>query len=67
MRRWYFFLRYLMQKLTAQGEHIVENIAQRYGVSTDAVRTLLSALIAGHGTMVQFNHPELGGSGQRQT
>jgi hypothetical protein len=53
-----------MHRLTAQGQHRVEDIAQRYGVSTDAVRTLLEALIAGHGTMAQFTHPELGGSGQ---
>ncbi len=53
-----------MQRLTAQGQHLVANIAQRYGVSTEAVSTLLSALLAGHGTMAQFHHPELGGSGQ---
>ena len=53
-----------MQRLPAQGQQRVEAIAQRYGVSTDAVLTLLDALIAGHGTMAQFTHPELGGSGQ---
>lgn len=53
-----------MQRLTDQGQHVVANVAQRYGVSTDVVLTLLSALIAGHGTMAQFHHPELGGSGQ---
>ena len=53
-----------MQQLTAQGEHIVQDLAQRYGVSTDAVITLLMALRAGHGTMAQFQHPELGGPGQ---
>ena len=53
-----------MYQLTAQGEHIVQDLAQRYGVSTDAVRTLLVALRAGQGTMAQFQHPELGGSGQ---
>ena len=54
----------MMHRLPAQGQQIVEAIAQRYGVSTDAVITLLSALIAGNGTMAQFTHPELGGSGQ---
>jgi hypothetical protein len=39
-------------------------MAQRYGVSTNAVMTLLQALIDGQGRMAQFNHPELGGSGQ---
>ena len=54
----------MMQRLPAQGQQSVEAIAQRYGVSTDAVLTLLDALIVGHGTMAQFTHPELGGSGQ---
>jgi hypothetical protein len=53
-----------MYRFTAQGQQSVEDIAQRYGVSTDVVRTLLDALITGHGTMAQFTHPELGGSGQ---
>src|SRR3982751_5940948 len=35
-----------------------------YGVSHEAVLTLFDALIAGHGTMAQFSHPELGGMGQ---
>jgi hypothetical protein len=39
-------------------------LAQRYGVSVDAVRTLLFAVAAGGGTLAQFYHPELGGSGQ---
>jgi hypothetical protein len=39
-------------------------LAQRYGVSIDAVRTLLFAVAAGGGTLAQFNHPELGGNGQ---
>ena len=39
-------------------------IADRHGVSLDAVRHLMRALEAGHGTMAQFDHPELGGMGQ---
>jgi hypothetical protein len=39
-------------------------LAQRYGVSIDAVRTLLFAVAAGGGTLAQFYHPELGGNGQ---
>jgi len=39
-------------------------IADRHGVSLDAVRHLVRALEAGHGTMAQFDHPELGGFGQ---
>jgi len=39
-------------------------IAQRHGVSVEAVRHLMRALEAGHGTMAQFDHPDLGGMGQ---
>jgi Short C-terminal domain len=53
-----------MQALTPNGEQAVQNIAQRYGVSIDAVKTLLVAVSAGGGTMAQFYHPELGGGGQ---
>jgi hypothetical protein len=41
-----------------------EELAQRYGVSNQAVMTLLQAVQAGNGTMAQFNIPELGGMGQ---
>jgi hypothetical protein len=51
-------------QLTPEGEASVQALAQRFGVSTDAVKTLLSAVSAGGGTMAQFYHPELGGSGQ---
>jgi len=54
----------VMQELTPQGEKIVENVAQRFDVSTGAVRTMLQALVNGNGTMAQFSHPEFGGSGQ---
>jgi hypothetical protein len=53
-----------VQKLTPQGQKIIEDLAQRYGVSVDAVLNLLDAVMAGNGSMAQFNHPELGGSGQ---
>ncbi|OHV31353.1 MULTISPECIES: SHOCT domain-containing protein [Pseudofrankia] len=53
-----------MRALTGQGEQAVADLAHRYGVSTDAVRTLLAAVLAGNGTRAQFSHPELGGSGQ---
>src|SRR3954452_7064731 len=53
-----------MQELTPEGQHIIENIAQRHGVSVDAALTLLRALVAGQGTMAQFSHPDLGGMGQ---
>src|SRR2546422_699970 len=53
-----------MQQLTSEGQQKVTELAQRYGVSTEAVLTLLSALMRGHGTMAQFDHRELGGRGQ---
>jgi hypothetical protein len=53
-----------MQELTAAGSQAVQGLSQRYGVSTDAVRTLLAAVNAGGGTMAQFYVPELGGGGQ---
>ena len=53
-----------MQDLTPEGRRTIESVAQRHGVSTDAVLTLLQALQAGNGAMAQFSHPELGGMGQ---
>src|SRR3954468_7659856 len=53
-----------VQSLTSEGEQAVQNLAQRYGVSTDAVKALLFAVSAGGGTMAQFYHSELGGGGQ---
>lgn len=50
-----------MLPLTPQGQNIVETLAQRYGVSTGAVMTMLQALVEGNGTMAQFSHPEFGG------
>ena len=42
----------------------LEAIAHRHGVSVGAVDALFQAVAAGGGSMAQFNHPELGGSGQ---
>ena len=53
-----------MQQLSTQGQQFVQDLAQRYGVSTDAAITMLYAVMNGNGTMAQFSHPELGGSGQ---
>jgi len=53
-----------MQQLTPGAEQLVLNLSTRYRVSTDAVRSLLIAVINGGGTMAQFYHPELGGNGQ---
>lgn len=53
-----------MQLLTNAGEKAINELAQRYGVSVDAVSTLLNAVSAGGGSMAQFYHSELGGGGQ---
>jgi hypothetical protein len=53
-----------MTELTPEGQRAVEDAARRYGMSTDAVRVLLEALVASGGGMAQFNHPDLGGMGQ---
>ncbi len=54
----------MQQQLTAAGNEAIQGLAQRYGVSTDAVMALLIAVSNGGGTMAQFYHPELGGGGQ---
>jgi hypothetical protein len=53
-----------MPQLTPEGQRMVEEIASRHGVGTDAVLTLLTALAAGGGNQAQFSHPDLGGMGQ---
>jgi hypothetical protein len=53
-----------MQDLTEAGKQKISDLAHRYGVSTDAVMAMLQALVHGNGMMAQFNHPDLGGSGQ---
>ncbi len=51
-------------QLTLAGQQKINDLAQRYAVSVDAVTTLLQAVVNGNGTMAQFYHPELGGGGQ---
>jgi hypothetical protein len=53
-----------MLNLTPDGETLVHEVARRYSLSADAVLAMLTALQRGHGTMAQFNIPELGGNGQ---
>ncbi|MCX7088828.1 MAG: SHOCT domain-containing protein [Methylococcales bacterium] len=53
-----------MGQLTPEGQQIINNLAQRYNFSPDAVFTMLTSIINGNGSMAQFNHPEFGGSGQ---
>ena len=44
--------------------HVLTRMSAQTGLSPAAVNALLQAVIRGHGTMAQFDHPELGGSGQ---
>jgi hypothetical protein len=53
-----------MRQLTPEGRQLIDNLAQRYNFSPDAVFSLLQSVINGNGSMAQFNHPEFGGSGQ---
>jgi hypothetical protein len=53
-----------LPRLTDQGLQKIDDLAQHYGVSADAVMTLLQALLNSKGTMAQFDHRELGGAGQ---
>jgi hypothetical protein len=53
-----------LPRLTDQGLQTINDLAQRYAVSADAVMTLLQALLNSKGTMAQFDHRDLGGVGQ---
>ena len=53
-----------MQELSSEGRKIVDDLARRHGVASDAVAALLRALALGNGAQAQFNHPDLGGMGQ---
>ncbi|BBY21461.1 hypothetical protein MSTO_16660 [Mycobacterium stomatepiae] len=50
--------------VTPEAAPVIAEIAQRHGLSQEAVLSMLFALRAGGGTMAQFSIPELGGSGQ---
>jgi len=50
--------------LSAAGNQLVQDLAQRHNVSTDAATHMVIAVHNGNGTMAQFSHPEFGGSGQ---
>ena len=53
-----------MPELSSEGRKIVDDLARRHGVGSDAVAALLHALELGNGAQAQFNHPDLGGMGQ---
>ena len=53
-----------MQGLTDETRRVVSDLARQYGISEDAVLSMLMAVKRGQGTMAQFNIAELGGNGQ---
>jgi hypothetical protein len=53
-----------MEQLTPEGLKAVNELAQRYGFSQEAVIHMMFATLRGRGRMAQFNHPEFAGSGQ---
>ncbi|MBZ9650034.1 SHOCT domain-containing protein [Sphingobium sp. 3R8] len=53
-----------LENLTQEGARLVDELADRHGVSREAAATLLQAMAAGGGNQAQFNHAELGGLGQ---
>ena len=53
-----------MQELTPEGRRRVVEVHERQGFSAEAAASLVRSLIAGRGSMAQFDHPELGGRGQ---
>lgn len=53
-----------MQKLTQEGQNFVNDLSNKYNLSSDAVIHMIVAVNNGGGTMAQFNSPELGGGGQ---
>lgn len=53
-----------MTTLSPSGQQLVQDLAQRYGLSIDGVTHMLIAVHNGGGTMAQFGHPDFCGSGQ---
>ena len=53
-----------MRQLSAAGQQVIHNIAQRHGFSVAGTLSMLDAVINGNGSMAQFNHPDFSGSGQ---
>ncbi len=53
-----------MDVFTQQGRELVQQLSNKYNLSTGAVEAMLHAVNAGNGSMAQFNIQELGGMGQ---
>lgn len=55
-----------MSPLTDHGAAVQSRLSQNYGLSLDAVQSMMDAVSRGGGSQAQFNIPELGGMGQWQ-
>ena len=53
-----------MKALTEKGKTKIHDLAIKYGISLEAVNSLLLSVTYGGGSQAQFNVPELGGMGQ---
>ena len=53
-----------MQKLTIEGQNIVDNLSQKYNLTQDTIIYMIGAVNNGGGSMAQFYCSELGGGGQ---
>jgi hypothetical protein len=53
-----------VEQITKEGLRVAEDLGHCHGFSSGAVVQLMQAMLRSGGGMVQFNHPELGGSGQ---
>jgi hypothetical protein len=54
----------MTMRLSPADQQTIDEVARRHGFSSAAVSNMLEAVLAGHGRMAQFNHPEFGGAGQ---
>lgn len=50
--------------MTQQEDEVIDGVASRHEISSDAVRTILRALRASGGSMAQFSHEDFGGMSQ---
>jgi hypothetical protein len=53
-----------MRQLSADGQQMIHDVAQRHGFSDDGVLSMLQSVINGNGSMAQFSHPDFAGAGQ---
>lgn len=53
-----------MRQLSTDGQATISELARRFGFSSEAVTSMLEALVTGMPGMAQFDHSEFGGRGQ---